>query len=103
MKLHRRPESILAATCAIETVESSVDTVTAFTKFGAPMACIEVLDQVQMRGMNLLHAELGLPDLSHPFLEFYGGEASVREQLAGYENIAESFGEHNFAVASKTI
>lgn len=101
VKLHGQPECILAATCAFDSVEGAIDTVIAAIQCGLPMARIELLDEVQMQGMNLLHAELGLPEAPHLFLEFHGSDASVREQVASFEDIAEGFGGHDFAFASK--
>lgn len=101
VKLHGLPESTLAATCAFETVDDAVETVIQAIQCGLPMARIELLDEVQMRGMNLLHADLGLAELPHLFLEFHGSEAGVQEQVATFREIAGGFGVRNFDFATR--
>lgn len=101
VKLHGQPESILAATCAFDTVEGAVDTVILAIQCGLPMARIELLDEVQMKGMNLLHADLGLAEKPHLFLEFHGTETGVREQVETFREIASDLGGRDFAFAEK--
>ncbi|MWD25985.1 FAD-binding protein [Aquicoccus sp. SCR17] len=102
VRLHGQPESILSATCAFGSVDDAVETVILAIQCGLPMARIELLDEVQMQGMALLHPELGLPELPHLFLEFHGTEGGVREQVASFQEIAEGFGVRDFAFAEKT-
>jgi D-lactate dehydrogenase (cytochrome) len=101
VKLHGQPESILSATCAFPTVRAAVDTVILAIQSGLPMARIELLDEVQMRGMNVLHPELGLPEIPHLFLEFHGTEAGVAEQVETFRSIAEDYEGQDFAAASR--
>jgi D-lactate dehydrogenase (cytochrome) len=101
VKLHVQPDAILSATCAFETVDDAVNTVILAIQCGLPMARIELLDEVQMRGMNLHRPELGLPEKPHLFLEFHGTEAGVAEQVALFREIAESQGASNFAGSTK--
>lgn len=101
VKLHGQPESILSATCTFPDVDAAVETVIVAIQSGLPMARIELLDEVQMRGMNLLHPELGLPEIPHLFLEFHGSEAGVNEQVETFRSIAEDFDGRDFAAAAK--
>jgi D-lactate dehydrogenase (cytochrome) len=78
-----------------------VDTVILAIQSGLPMARIELLDEVQMRGMNVLHPELGLPEIPHLFLEFHGTEAGVAEQVETFRSIAEDYEGQDFAAASR--
>lgn len=65
------------------------------------MARIELLDEMQMRGMNIFKPELGLKEKPYLFLEFHGSQSSVDEQLSLFKNIAEDFGVSEFAASSK--
>lgn len=100
VKLHGQPESILAATCAFATVDDAVETVILAIQCGLPMARIELLDEVQMRGMNLLHPDFALPELPHLFIEFHGTEVGVQEQVSSFRDIAEDYGVQDFAFAA---
>jgi D-lactate dehydrogenase (cytochrome) len=101
VKLHGQPESILSATCTFPSVSAAVDTVILAIQSGLPMARIELLDEVQMQGMNVLHPDLGLPEIPHLFLEFHGSAASVAEQVETFRAIAEDYDEQDFAAATK--
>ncbi|SNT73852.1 FAD-binding oxidoreductase [Paracoccus seriniphilus] len=102
VRLFGVPERIHAATCAFEDVESAVDTVILAIQSGLPMARIELLDDFQMKGMNLLSPELDLPEKPHLFLEFHGTEAGVGEQVETFRDIAEAHGVSDFRTATRT-
>ncbi|WP_282603130.1 FAD-linked oxidase C-terminal domain-containing protein [Paracoccus sp. PARArs4] len=102
VRLHGSPERIMAATCAFDTVEDAVDTVILAIQSGLPMARIELLDEMQMRGMNIFNPDLDLPEKPHLFLEFHGTEAGVEEQVATFGDIAGEFGVSGFRSASRT-
>jgi D-lactate dehydrogenase (cytochrome) len=101
VKLHGQPDTILSATCAFETVDGAVDTVILAIQMGLPLARIELLDDVQMKGMNLFKPELGLPEKPHLFLEFHGSEAGVAEQSELFRELAEEHGASAFASSAK--
>ncbi|GLT12573.1 hypothetical protein GCM10007928_48060 [Sulfitobacter porphyrae] len=101
VRLHGQPESILAATCAFPTIGDAVETVIAAIQCGLPMARIELLDEVQMKGMNLLNPDMGLPELPHLFLEFHGTEAGVQEQVDMFREIAGGHGVQDFDFAAQ--
>lgn len=65
------------------------------------MARIELLDEVQMKGMNIFNPDLNLPEEPHLFLEFHGSEAGVKEQVDLFESVAEEFGVSGFDWATK--
>ncbi|MCL3880852.1 FAD-linked oxidase C-terminal domain-containing protein [Marivita sp. GX14005] len=102
VKLHGQPEHIAAATCAFPGIASAVDTVILAIQMGLPMARIELLDEVQMQGMNVYNCDLGLPEVPHLFLEFHGTEAGVAEQVAAFEEIAKDLGGQDFQWATRT-
>jgi D-lactate dehydrogenase (cytochrome) len=102
VRLFGQPESIAAATCAFETVEDAVNTVILAIQTGIPMARIELLDDVQMKGMNIYNPDMRFPEKPHLFLEFHGSEAGVAEQVETFRDIATEFGASDFEWASKT-
>lgn len=101
VKLHGQPEKILSATCAFDTVDAAVNTVIMAIQMGIPMARIELLDDVQMKGMNIFNPDMNLPEKPHLFLEFHGSENSVQEQVELFEGIGEEFGVSDFRWATK--
>ncbi|MFP7570149.1 FAD-binding oxidoreductase [Marivita sp. S2033] len=102
VKLYGQPEHIAAATCAFPDIASAVDTVILAIQTGLPLARIELLDEVQMQGMNVYNPDLGLPEVPHLFLEFHGTEAGVAEQVASFEEIVHDNGGSDFQWATKT-
>lgn len=101
VRLFGQPDTILAATCAFETVEDAVNTVIMAIQMGIPMARIELLDEVQMKGMNIYNPDMNLPEKPHLFLEFHGSEAGVKEQVEMFESVGEEFGVSDFEWATR--
>ncbi|CUK02810.1 putative FAD-linked oxidoreductase [Shimia thalassica] len=101
VRLFGRPDTELSATCAFETIDDAVNTVIMAIQMGLPMARIELLDDVQMKGMNIFNPDLNLPEKPHLFLEFHGSEAGVKEQVDLFESVAEEFGVSGFGWATK--
>lgn len=102
VRLYGQPDTISAATCAFETVDDAVNTVIMAIQMGIPMARIELLDEVQMRGMNIYNPDMNLPEKPHLFLEFHGSEAGVTEQVDLFRTTAEEFGVSGFQWATRT-
>jgi D-lactate dehydrogenase (cytochrome) len=102
VKLFGQPEMISAATCTYDTISDAVDTVIMASQMGIPMARIELLDEVQMRGMNIYNPDMSFPEKPHLFLEFHGTEAGVAEQVELFRSASEEFGASNFEWATKT-
>jgi len=101
VRLFGQPDTILAATCAFDTVDDAVNTVIMAIQMGIPMARVELLDEVQMKGMNIFNPELNLPEKPHLFLEFHGSETGVKEQVELFESIGEEFSVSGFEWATK--
>ncbi|MEP9352294.1 FAD-linked oxidase C-terminal domain-containing protein [Xanthobacter sp. KR7-65] len=99
VKLHPQPEAISSAVCAFPDLKAAVDTAIAVIQSGVPVARIELLDAVMMRGMNL-HAKLGLPEVPHLFFEFHGSKAYVAEQAETAQALAAEFGGEGFQWAT---
>ncbi|APZ54094.1 FAD-binding oxidoreductase [Salipiger abyssi] len=101
LKLHGQPEAVAAATCHFDTVAAAVDCVIATIQSGIPMARIELVDEMMVRGFNL-HAGTGLPERPHLFLEFHGGPAALAEQVAGFRELADDAGAGGWQEAATT-
>ena len=100
VKLHGLPENISAATCTFDTIEGAVDTVIMASQMGIPMARIELLDDIQMKGMNVYNPDLSFPEKPHLFLEFQGTESGVAEQVSLFRGASEEFGGSDFQWAT---
>jgi D-lactate dehydrogenase (cytochrome) len=96
LRLNGVPEAISAATCAFERLEDAVNTVIQTIQIGVPMARIELLDELSIRGFNA-HAGFDLPERPTLFLEFHGSDASVAEQAETVGEIAKDHGCLGFA------
>ncbi|PHO02175.1 2-hydroxy-acid oxidase [Rhodobacteraceae bacterium 4F10] len=101
VRLFGQPDTILAATCGFETVDDAINSVIMAIQMGIPMARIELLDEVQMKGMNNFNPDLNLSEKPHLFLEFHGSEAGVKEQVELFQGISEEFCVSGFEWATK--
>lgn len=90
LKLVGIPEAVSAGVCPFPSVKAACDAVIATIQMGLPVARIELLDEVMIRGVNL-HAKLGLQETPMLFVEFHGTEAGVKEQAERFGEIAAEF------------
>ena len=95
LRLHGIPEAISAAVCSFETLAGAVDTVVQTIQLGVPIARVEILDDVQMRAVNLW-SKLDYPEKTTLFFEFHGTEASVSEQTETVSALAAANGGGEF-------
>lgn len=100
LKLHGIPEAIAAGVCPFPSVKAACDATILTIQTGLPVARIELLDDVMIRGVNL-HAKLGLPETTMLFVEFHGTEAGVAEQSERFGEIAAEYGGGPFDWATK--
>ena len=100
LKLHGIPEAIAAGVCPFPSVKAACDATIVTIQSGLPVARIELLDDVMIRGVNL-HSKLGLPETTMLFVEFHGTEAGVAEQSERFGEIAAEFGGGPFDWATK--
>ena len=96
LKLHGIPEAIAAARCAFPTIENACEAVIEAIQFGIPLARIELLDALTVRGVNA-YSGLHLPEAPLLLLEFHGSKAGVAEQSRNCENIMAEHGGSDFA------
>jgi D-lactate dehydrogenase (cytochrome) len=101
VKLHPVPEAISAATCRFPDVGNAVNATIATIQSGLPVARIELIDEISVKGINR-YSGLSLPERPCLFLEFHGTEAGVREQAQRFGEIAGEYGGGDFDWATKT-
>ncbi len=99
VKLHGQPEAISAATCSFPDISSAVDTVINTIQMGIPMARIEFVDDVMVRGFNAYNGS-DLPEKPHLFVEFHGSTTAVAEQAGKFGDIAKEMGADAFKWSS---
>ncbi|PYG28303.1 FAD-binding oxidoreductase [Pelagimonas varians] len=100
LRLQGIPEAASAATCRFNSVEDAVNCVILTIQSGLPMARIELVDEMMVRGFNN-YSDAGLPEKPHLFVEFHGTPAAVAEQSISFGEIAEEFGASGFERAEK--
>lgn len=101
VRLFGQPETISAATCAFETLDEAVQAVILAIQIGIPFARIELLDALQIKGMNIYNPDMDLPEKPHLFLEFHGSAAGVAEQVQMFREIGGDLGASEFKWAQK--
>jgi len=95
LRLHPWPGAISAAVCPFGSFAGAVATAIAVIQSGIPVARIELLDEVMIRGINA-YARLGAAEQPTLFLEFHGSAAAVAEQAGATEEIARHNGALGF-------
>ncbi|MFL5901297.1 MAG: FAD-linked oxidase C-terminal domain-containing protein [Solirubrobacterales bacterium] len=101
LRLHAIPEAISAATCSFDTIEGAVHTVVQAIQLGIPLARVEILDDAQIRAVNLW-SKMDLPELTTLFFEFHGSERYVSEQVETVRELAIANGGGEFRWAERT-
>jgi D-lactate dehydrogenase (cytochrome) len=95
LKLHPQPQAISAAVCSFDTLHNAVDTAIAVIQASIPVARIELVDDVMMRGINA-YSKLGYREAPTLFFEFHGSETGVAEQAEVAQAIAAEHGGRGF-------
>jgi D-lactate dehydrogenase (cytochrome) len=91
LRLSGTPEAIAGGTCPFPSVRAACDTTILTIQSGIPIARIELVDALFVRGSNN-YSKLGLPETPMLFVEFHGSEAGVAEQAERFNGIAAEFG-----------
>lgn len=99
LRLHPIPETISSAVCGFETLQGAVDTVVQSIQLGVPLARVEILDDMQIRAVNLW-SKMDLPEVTTLFFEFHGSPVGVAEQVETVSALAQANGGGNFQWAS---
>jgi len=95
LKLHPLAQAISAAVCSFDTLHHAVDTAISVIQAAVPVARVELLDDVMMRGINA-DSKLGYREAPTLFFEFHGSEAAVAEQAELVQEIAAEYGGRGF-------
>ncbi len=95
LRLHGIPEAISSAVCSFDTLQGAIDTVVQSIQIGVPLARVEILDDLQMRAVNIW-SKLDYPELTTLFFEFHGSPAHVDEQVAAVRELASANGGGEF-------
>ena len=91
LKLHGIPQAISGGVCPFPSVEAACSAVIATIQMGVPVARIELINGLGMKGINA-YSKLDYPEGPCLFLEFHGSDASVKEQAETFGEIADEFG-----------
>jgi D-lactate dehydrogenase (cytochrome) len=100
LRLHPVPQAISAAVCDFPSLDAAVRTVIQAIQTGIPVARIELLDDVMMRGINA-YAKFDYAERPTLFFEFHGTEAAVAEQAEMLGEIARERGGLAFQWATR--
>ncbi|SEA92933.1 FAD-binding oxidoreductase [Rubrimonas cliftonensis] len=100
VRLWGQPECVVAAVCPFPDIAAAVNATILTIQMGVPVARIELLDEVQIRGFNA-HAGYAMAETPTLFVEFHGAEAGVAEQVARFREIAEDHGALGFEQAAQ--
>ncbi len=95
LRLQGQPEAVSAATCSFPDIESAVNTVMATIQMGIPMARIEFVDEMMVKGFNLYQGS-EMPEVPHLFVEFHGSPNGVKEQAESFGEIVADMGGSDF-------
>jgi D-lactate dehydrogenase (cytochrome) len=98
LRLYGIPETIIAGTCAFETLDGAVRSTIEAIQIGLPVARIELLDAQQVMASNA-YSRLSLPERPTLFLEFHGSGSSVYDQVELFSTIAAGNGGAQLVVA----
>jgi D-lactate dehydrogenase (cytochrome) len=100
LKLHGIPEAISAGLCSFPSVKAACDAVIVTIQSGLPVARIELLDEVQVKAVNV-YSKLSLPETPLLLFEFHGTDSGVTEQAERFGEICAEYGGGNFEWATK--
>ncbi len=99
VRLQGVPQAVSAAVCPFPSLKAAVDTVILTIQSGIPVARIELLDEMQIRGVNN-YSKLDYPEAPTLFFEFHGTEAGVAEQAQMVGELAREQGADEFRWAT---
>jgi D-lactate dehydrogenase (cytochrome) len=99
LRVYGIPEAIGGAICSFETVDDAVSAVVTVLQLGIPVARIEFLDEMAMKGVNEYS---GLPYERAPtlLLEFHGSQVGVEDQMAQVRTVFDEAGATSFLAAT---
>lgn len=94
------PEQIRAAVCSFATVSQAAQCVIECMQLAVPLARIELLNARQMEACIEYSKLQGFAAKPTLFMEFHGSKASVEEQVAMVETVAQEYDSEDFRWAN---
>lgn len=91
LRLHGIPENIHGGICSFPSVKQACEAVILTIQSGVPVARLELLDTQQVRACNA-YSKSDLPETPLLLVEFHGSAASVADNAAVFEDIAQGCG-----------
>jgi D-lactate dehydrogenase (cytochrome) len=98
VRLHPRPEEVLAAVANFPDIKSAVDAVIQAVQFGLPLSRAEMLDALTIHAINR-HSKTTLTEAPTLFLEFGGAAGEAKTHADHMQQIVHEFGGGEFAIA----
>lgn len=101
LKLAVVPEDLSVAVVTFPTIREAASAAAEVMQTGIPVAAMEIMDEVQMRVVNLggATAPKVWKELPTLFFKFSGTKGSVREHISLVQNITRKNGGSNFEFA----
>ncbi|KAL0308222.1 UNVERIFIED_CONTAM: D-lactate dehydrogenase [cytochrome], mitochondrial [Sesamum radiatum] len=98
LRLQKIPQHSVVAMCNFPTIKDAADVAIATMLSGIQVSRVELLDEVQVRAINLANGK-NLPEAPTLMFEFIGTEAYSREQTLIVQKIAQEHNGSNFVFA----
>ncbi|OIT20927.1 PREDICTED: D-lactate dehydrogenase [cytochrome], mitochondrial [Nicotiana attenuata] len=100
LRLQKLPQSSVVAMCNFPTIKDAADVAIATMHSGIQVSRVELLDEVQVRAINLAN-DKKLPEVPTLMFEFVGTEAYSREQTRIVQKIASQHNGSDFVFAEE--
>ncbi|XP_047254816.1 D-lactate dehydrogenase [cytochrome], mitochondrial isoform X6 [Capsicum annuum] len=101
LRLQKLPQSSVVAMCNFPTIKDAADVAIATMHSGIQVSRVELLDEVQIRAINLAN-DKNLPEVPTLMFEFVGTEAYAREQTQVVQKIASEHNGSDFVFAEES-
>lgn len=100
LRLQKIPQHSVVAMCNFPTIKDAADVAIAAMLSGIQVSRVELLDEVQVRAINLANQK-NLPEAPTLMFEFIGTEAYAREQTQIVQKIASEHNGSDFVFAEE--
>ncbi|XP_010519987.1 PREDICTED: D-lactate dehydrogenase [cytochrome], mitochondrial isoform X2 [Tarenaya hassleriana] len=100
LRLQKIPQHSVVAMCNFPTIKDAADVAIAAMLSGIQVSRVELLDEVQVRAINLANGK-SLPEVPTLMFEFVGTEAYAREQTQIVQKIASEHNGSDFTFAEE--
>ncbi|MEM7561851.1 MAG: FAD-linked oxidase C-terminal domain-containing protein, partial [Pseudomonadota bacterium] len=100
LRLHGSMDSVSAAVVNFPDIRSAAEATILTIQMGITVQRIELVDSGYIEAINQ-YSKTDYPALPTLFLEFHGSQASVREQIAAFDEISRDFGATGFQWANE--